>query len=198
MSEDINKNNNTITETEHKVKDASGNWYVICCQVGKELEAKAKLEEKIKSSPDIQKKIFEVLVPEEEEIVIKKGQKTTVRKALYKGYIYINMIFEPDTYNFVRSVTWIKGFLGGAKTQPLSEREINNIKMLVKKLEQSGPKVIRKFEVGDTVRIIDGAGKDLTGIVKEVNEEKSKLKVSLTFFGRPTVVELDFIQVEKV
>lgn len=198
MSDNVNKETKENTNLAQPIDRTVGSWYVLCCQVGKELEAKAKLEEKIKFSPSIQNKIFEVLVPEEEEIVVKKGKKVAVKKALYRGYIYVNMIFDPETYDFVRSVNWIKGFLGGSKTRPLSEKEVNNIKMLVKKLEQSGPKVVRKFEVGDTVRIIDGACKDLTGVVKEVNEEKSKLKVSLTFFGRPTVVELDFMQVEKV
>ncbi len=198
MSDNISQENNTISESKQETSVSLGNWYIVCCQVGKELDAKAKLEEKIKSSPEIQKKIFEVLVPEEEEIIVKKGQKTKVRKALYKGYIYVNMIFDPETYNFIRSITWIRGFLGGTKPQPLSEKEVNNIKMLVKKLENAGPKMVRKFEVGDTVRIIDGAGKDLTGVVKEVNEERSKIKVALTFFGRQTIVELDFIQVEKV
>lgn len=194
MSEQKNEQNLAI---ESKDNIESG-WYILCCQVGKELVIKSLLEEKIKSNPDIGNKIFEVLVPEEEEIQIKKSEKTKVKKAVYKGYIYIHMKLDPQTYNFVRSITGIKGFLGGSNPYKMSEKEIEGIKTLAEKLKGTTPKIVRKFDVGDTVRIIEGALKHSTGVVEEINEEKGKLKVALIFFGRQTVVELDFTQVEKV
>lgn len=191
---EVNKEKTPILQQQ----DDEKNWYILCCQVGKELEIKQRLEEKISSTAGIENKIFEILVPEEEEIQIKKGEKVKVKKAVYKGYIYIHMIITPETYSFVRSIAGVKGFLGGAKPQKLSEKEVASIKMLVNKLKSEAPKIVRKFEVGDTVRIIDGPFKHFTGVVDEINEEKGKIKVSITLFGRPTSMELEFIQVEKV
>ena len=173
-------------------------WYILCCQVGKELEIKERLEQKIATTAGLNEKIFEVLVPEEEEIQIKKGEKVKVRKAVYKGYIYIHMVVTPETYSIVRSITGVKGFLGGANPQKLSEKEVENLKKLANKLKSEAPKVVRKFEVGDTVRIVDGPFKHFTGVVDEINEEKGKVKVSITLFGRSTSMELEFVQVEKV
>ncbi len=172
-------------------------WYILCCQVGKELEIKERLEQKINNTPNIKEKIFEVLVPEEEEIQIKKGEKIRVKKAVYKGYIYIHMVITPETYSFVRSIVGVKGFLGGARPQKLSEKEVENLKKLADKLKSETPKIVRKFEVGDTVRIIDGPFKHFVGVVDEINEEKGKVKVSIKLFGRPTSMELEFVQVEK-
>ncbi|MCS7227721.1 MAG: transcription termination/antitermination protein NusG [Endomicrobia bacterium] len=191
------QNNNQTLPTDTQTLTDDG-WYIVCCQVGKELIAKKLLEEKIKTNPEIGSKIFEILVPEEEEIQIRKSEKTKVRKAVYKGYIYIHMKLDADTYNFVRSVNGIKGFLGGSNPQKMSKKEVNSLKILAEKLKGSAPKIVRKFDVGDTVRIIEGPLKHSTGVVEEINEEKGKLKVSLTFFGRQTVIELEFTQVEKV
>jgi transcriptional antiterminator NusG len=191
---EVNKEKTPILQQQ----DDEKNWYILCCQVGKELEIKQRLEEKISSTAGIENKIFEILVPEEEEIQIKKGEKIKVKKAVYKGYIYIHMIINPETYNFVRSISGIKGFLGGAKPQKLSEREVESIKKLANKLKSETPKIVRKFEVGDTVRVIDGPFKHFTGVVDEIDEEKGKIKVSITLFGRPTSMELEFVQVEKV
>jgi transcriptional antiterminator NusG len=191
---EVNKEKTPILQQQ----DDEKNWYILCCQVGKELEIKQRLEEKISSTAGIKNKIFEILVPEEEEIQIKKGEKIKVKKAVYRGYIYIHMIINPETYNFVRSIIGIKGFLGGAKPQKLSEREVESIKKLANKLKSETPKIVRKFEVGDTVRVIDGPFKHFTGVVDEIDEEKGKIKVSITLFGRPTSMELEFVQVEKV
>ncbi len=191
---EVNKEKTPILQQQ----DDEKNWYILCCQVGKELEIKQRLEEKISSTAGMENKIFEILVPEEEEIQIKKGEKIKVKKAVYKGYIYIHMIINPETYNFVRSIIGIKGFLGGAKPQKLSEREVESIKKLANKLKSETPKIVRKFEVGDTVRVIDGPFKHFTGVVDEIDEEKGKIKVSITLFGRPTSMELEFVQVEKV
>lgn len=185
---------NLVDET----KNVEEGWYIVRCQVGKEFTIKTLIEEKIKSNPEIANKIFEILVPEEEEIQIRKSEKIKVKKAVYKGYIYVHMVLESETYNFIRSITGVKGFLGGKNPYKMSEKEIEDVKKLAEKLKGSTPKIVRKFDVGDTVRIIEGALKHSTGVVEEIDEEKGKLKVSLIFFGRQTVVELDFTQVEKV
>ncbi|MCS7151664.1 MAG: transcription termination/antitermination protein NusG [Endomicrobia bacterium] len=188
----------TTEKMQHSLTSTESGWYIVYCMVGKELDVKYRLEEKIKTTDGMEQKIFEVLVPEEEEIRIKKGEKTKLRKAVFKGYVYINMVLTPETYNFVRSVSGVKGFLGGANPQKMSEKEVNEIKALAEKLKGSAPKVVRKFDLGDTIRIIDGPFRHFTGVVEEINEEKGKLKVVVTLFGRPTSVELEFTQVEKV
>lgn len=198
MSGESNNQQQGEVLISNQKKDINAGWYIIYCQVGKELVAKNLIEEKIKSTPGMENKIFEVLVPEEEEIQIKKGEKNVVRKATYNGYIYVNMILDAQTYWFIRGVTFIKGFLGGANPQKMSDKEIEGIKVLSERIKKSQPKIVRKFDVGDTVRIIEGPFKHFTGIVEEINEEKAKLKVTITVFGRPTPVELDFPQVEKV
>lgn len=192
-----NENMESIpTLQQDKLSQAA--WYIVYCMVGKELDVKNRLEEKIRSTEGMSEQILEVLVPEEEEIKIKKGKKIKERKAVFKGYLYVNMILTPETYNFVRSVTGVKGFLGGANPQKMSEKEVKEIKALAEKLKSSAPKVVRKFDLGDTVRIIDGPFRHFTGVVEEINEEKGRLKVAVTLFGRPTSVELEFTQVEKV
>ncbi len=173
-------------------------WYIVYCQVGKEPEIKSAIEEKIKNTPEVQDKIFEILVPEEEEIQVVRKKKIRVKKAIYKGYMYIHMILSPQTYWFIRSVPGIKGFLGGHQPEKMPEEEIKSVKMLAEKLKSEQPKIARKFDVMDTVRIIDGPFKHFTGVVEEINEEKGKVKMTITVFGRPTIVELDFSQVEKI
>ncbi len=195
----IEENNNQAEIlTSNQIRDINSGWYIVYCQVGKELVAKNLIEEKIKSTPGMENKIFEILVPEEEEIQIKKGEKNIVRKATYNGYIYINMLLDAETYWFVRNISWIKGFLGGATPQKMSQQEVEGIKILSERMKSSQPKLVRKFDLGDTVRIIDGPFKHFTGVVEEINEEKARLKVTITVFGRPTPVELDFPQVEKI
>lgn len=184
-----------LSDTE---KYSLSGWYIVFCKGGKELEIKKMIEEKVAAREDLKDKIIEVLAPEEEEIVIKKGQKIKLKKAVYKGYIYIKMKLSAETYDFIRSISGVKGFLGGANPQKISEKEIKNIKELTQELKESEPKIVRKFDVGNTVRIIDGPFKHFTGVVEEINEGKAKLKITLTVFGRPTSVELDFTQVEKV
>jgi len=198
MIEENNSQNQQVDTIQQNKSNVNSGWYVVYCQVGKEIIAKDLIEEKIRITPGMENKIFEVLVPEEEEIQIKKGEKTVVKKATYKGYIYINMILDSETYWFVRNISWIKGFLGGATPQKMSEKEVESIKILSEKLKSAQPKIVRKFDVSDTVRIVDGPFKHFTGVVEEINEEKGKLKIVITVFGRPTPLELDFSQVEKV
>lgn len=186
------------TSTQQKLSSTEAGWYIVYCVVGKELDVKNRLEEKIRTTEGMNEKIFEVLVPEEEEIRIKKGEKTKVKKAVFKGYIYVNMVLTPETYGFVRSVSGVKGFLGGANPQKMSAKEVSEIKALAEKLRSSAPKVVRKFDLGDTVRIIEGPFRHFSGVVEEINEEKGRLKVVVTLFGRPTSVELEFTQVEKM
>jgi transcriptional antiterminator NusG len=173
-------------------------WYIVYCQVGKESVIKNSLEEKIKSTVGMEQKILEVLVPEEEEIQIRKGKKMVIKKAPYKGYMYIKMIMEPSSYWFVRSTPGIKGFLGGRNPERMSEKEVSSIKSLLEKLRGSQPKIAKKFNLGDTVRIIEGPFKHFSGVIEEISDEKAKVKMVITVFGRPTPVELDFSQVEKI
>jgi|YNPBryBLVA2012_1023415.scaffolds.fasta_scaffold08816_5 transcriptional antiterminator NusG len=178
--------------------DEGFGWYIVYCTVGREMSIKHKLEEKIKKTSEMRDVIREVLVPEEEEIQIHNGRKKVVRKAPYKGYIYVHMRIEPRSYWFIRGTPGVKGFLGGSHPEPMNDREVASIKVLLEKLKTSQPRTARNFDLGDSARIIDGPFKHFTGIIDEIAEDKGKLKMVVTVFGRPTSVELDFSQVEKV
>jgi len=195
QKEDVNLNSEKNVSIE---TDSGAGWYIVYCQVGKESVIKSSLEEKIKNTAGMEQKILEVLVPEEEEIQIRKGKKLVIKKAPYKGYMYIRMVMEPSSYWFVRSTAGIKGFLGGRNPERMSEKEVSSIKSLLEKLKGSQPKIAKKFNLGDTVRIIEGPFKHFSGIIEEISDEKAKIKMVITVFGRPTPVELDFGQVEKI
>ena len=182
-----------MTENETKVETA-GQWYVIHTYSGYEERVQKALEQRIKFM-DAEDKIFKIEIPKEEEIEIRGGQRRTVAKKVFPGYVLVQMQMDDDSWNVVRNTPGITGFVGsGNKPTPLSEAEVNAI---LKRAEGS-PQVKVGFRKGENVRVVDGPFTDFVGVVDEINVAKGKVKVLLTLFGRETSVELDFLQVQRL
>ena len=177
-------------------------WYVIHTYSGYENKVKANLEHRIESM-DVKDRIFQVVIPTEEEIEIRDGQRRMVSRKRFPGYVLVDMLElrEGDeasnkAWYVVRNTPGVTGFVGsGNKPVPLEAAEVKNILRQMKAVE---PRVKVTFHVGQPVRIIDGPFVDFTGTVDDINLEKGKVKVLVSFFGRETPVELDFLQVERI
>ena len=172
-------------------------WYIVHAYSGQEKSIQAALMERIRRS-GMADKFGEVLVPTEEVVEMKKGAKATSERRFFPGYILVQMEMTDETWHLVKSTPKITGFVGGVgnKPTPVPQKEIDQIINQVKeRVEKPRPKVL--FEVGELVRIKDGPFTDFNGNVEDVNYDKSKIRVSVVIFGRPTPVELDFGQVEK-
>jgi len=172
-------------------------WYVVHAYSGQEKSIQAALIDRIKRS-GMAEKFGQVLVPTEEVVELKKGQKALSERRFFPGYILVQMDMTDETWHLVKSTPKVTGFIGGTamRPTPISDKEVENILHQVQEgVEKPKPKVL--FEVGETVRVTDGPFNDFNGSVEEVNYEKSKIRVSVLIFGRPTPVELEFGQVEK-
>ncbi|MBP7710952.1 MAG: transcription termination/antitermination protein NusG [Gammaproteobacteria bacterium] len=172
-------------------------WYVVHAYSGFENQVVRMLGERIQRS-GLQDSFGEVLVPTEEVVEMRDGQKRRSDRKFFPGYVLVQMEMNDDTWHLVKSVPKVMGFIGGTSDRPapITDREANAILQRVQEgAEKPRPKVL--FEPGEMVRVIDGPFNDFNGVVEEVNYDKSKLKVSVLIFGRPTPVELDFGQVEK-
>ena len=170
-------------------------WFVIHTYSGYEKKVKTNLEHR-KVSMGMQDKIHRVVIPEEEEVEIKDGQRRTVLRKIFPGYILVEMVLDEDSWYVVRNTPGVTGFVGaGARPVPLEESEVEAI---LKQMEAEAPKVKVAFSRGQTVRVIDGPFADFIGIVDNVNYEKGKARILVSFFGRETPVELDFLQIEKL
>jgi len=170
-------------------------WYVVHAYSGHEEKVKKNLEKRI-DSMDMHDKILEVLVPMEDEIEIKDGKRRHVQKRIYPGYILVKMKMSDDSWYVVRNTPGVTSFVGsGNKPVPLTEKEVKSI---LRQMKQEAPKIRVEFQVGESVRVVDGPFTDFHGKVDEINPEKGKLKVLVNMFGRETPVELDLLQVEKV
>jgi transcriptional antiterminator NusG len=168
-------------------------WYVIHAYSGHEDKVKKNLERRIESMQD---QILDVLVPMEDEIEIKDGKRRHVQKRIFPGYVLVRMRMSDESWYVVRNTPGVTSFVGsGAKPVPLQEKEIRSI---LKQMKQEAPKVRVEYELGESVRVVDGPFTDFMGKVDEINPEKGKLKVLVNMFGRETPVELDLLQVEKV
>lgn len=170
------------------------NWYVIHCYSGYENKVRHAIEQRIETM-GMDDKIFDVMVPTEEEIEIKEGKRRTVERRVFPGYVLVQMIMDEDSWYVVRNTPGVTGFVGmGNKPTPLTEQEVSQI---MKRMEAEAPVVKVTFKPGQKVRIIDGPFNDITGVVDEIDMERAKVRVMVNFFGRETPVELDFLQVEK-
>lgn len=172
-------------------------WYVIYTLTGKEDQVKNAID-KARSGTPYADRIFQVMVPTEDVVQVQKNKKVVRKRKFFPGYVLLDMVVDNETFWLIRSINGVSGFLGGDKPVPLSEREVQNILELTEVKEGSKPRPAVTFEKGESVRINDGPFKHFVGVVEEVNEEKAKLKAMVTIFGRPTPVELDFLQVEKI
>lgn len=175
----------------------SRKWYVVHVYSGFESKVKLSLEDRIRNSPHPEK-FGEVLVPTEQVVELVKGKKKESSRKFYPGYILVNMYLDDETWHIVTNTAKVTGFLGGGnRPTPITEEEANRI---LNRMEEGKQKPQPKyfFETGDEVRVIDGPFTNFNGTVEEVNPEKGKIKVLVSIFGRPTPVELEFVQVTKL
>jgi transcriptional antiterminator NusG len=172
-------------------------WYVVHAYSGFEKSVARNLVERIDRA-GMKDRFGEILVPVEEVVEMRAGQKKTAERKFFPGYVLVQMEMDDDTWHLVKSTPKVTGFVGGTATKPapISEKEVQAILDQMREgVEKPKPKVL--FEVGEVVRVIDGPFTDFNGSVEEVNYDKSKLRVSVMIFGRATPVELGFGQVEK-
>jgi len=170
-------------------------WYVVHAYSGMEKAAERNIVERINRA-GMQSKFGRFLVPTEEVVEIKNGQKKTTERRFFPGYVLVEMVMDDETWHLVKHTNKVTGFVGGAKNRPapISEEEVQKI---VSQMQVGTDKPRHKVEAGEYVRVKDGPFTDFNGTVEEVNYEKNKVRVSVTIFGRATPVELEFSQIEK-
>jgi transcriptional antiterminator NusG len=177
------------------VSENQKQWYIVHTYSGNEERVQRNLEQRVKYM-DSEGEISQVIVPTEEEIEVRNGQRHTVTKKILPGYVIIRMKLSDQSWGIVRNTPGVTGFVSsGNKPVPLQDEEVNRI---LKQMEAEAPKVKVGFRKGQSVRVIDGPFIDFMGIVDDISPEKGKVKVLLFLFGRETPVELDFLQVEKL
>lgn len=176
------------------VEKTEGDWYVVHTYSGYENKVRQNLLHRIESM-DAEDKIFEIVVPTQEEIEIKSGQRKAVQRKVFPGYVLVRMDMDEDSWSVVRNTPGVTSFVGmGTAPLPLSDAEAASI---IEGMTKEAPKVKVSLSVGDAVRIMDGPFSDFRGTIDEINQEKGKVKVLVSFFGREVPVELDFLQVER-
>ncbi|MFN2196325.1 MAG: transcription termination/antitermination protein NusG [Anaerolineales bacterium] len=169
-------------------------WFVVHCYSGYENKVRHNLEQRI-DSMGMKDRIFDVVVPTEEEIEVKDGKRRTVERRVFPGYILVNMIMTEESWYVVRNTPGVTGFVGmGNNPTPLRPEEVSSI---IRRMEADAPRIKVTFKPGERVRIVDGPFNDFRGTVAEIDMERAKVRVMVNFFGRETPVELDFLQVEK-
>ena len=172
-----------------------GEWFVIHTYSGYEERVKKNLEQRIKFM-DSENEILEVVVPAQEEIEVRSGQRHTVTKKILPGYVLVQMKLDEHSWSMVRNTPGVTGFVGsGNIPTPLQENEVGDI---LKQMSAEVPKVKVGFRKGQSVRVIDGPFIDFVGVVDEINMEKGKVRVFLSLFGQETPVELDLLQIDKL
>ncbi len=169
-------------------------WYVIHCYSGYENKVRHNLEQRIETM-GMRDRIFDVVIPTQEEIEVKDGKRRVIERHVFPGYVLVNMLMSDESWFVVRNTPGVTGFVGmGTEPAPLRPEEVSSI---LRRMEAEAPHVKVTFKVGERVRIIDGPFNDFRGTVAEIDQERSKVRVMVNFFGRETPVELDFLQVEK-
>lgn len=180
-----------IGQTDNK----DARWYVVHTASGHEARVSETLRQRVETM-GLEGKIFELLVPTQDRVVIRGGKKSTIKEKIFPGYLLVKMILDDPTWLAVRTTAGITGFVGtGNKPTPLSEAEVLNIQKFI---SAPAPRFKTKFSVGEAVKITDGPFADFLGTIHEMDEEKGKVKVLVSIFGRETPVELDFLQIAKV
>ena len=173
----------------------SAKWYVIHTQTGYENKVKQALEQRI-ISLNVENKIFSVVIPIREIIVVKKGKKNKATEKVFPGYVLIRMILDDNSWLVVRTTEGVTGFVGtGLRPTPISEKEVQAI---MKFVQQEQPKFKTKFSIGEAVKITEGPFADFLGSIESIDDERGKVKVLVSIFDRETPVELDFLQVAKL
>ncbi len=185
------------SEDEELVPGEEGDqraWYVIHCYSGYENKVRHNLEQRIETM-GMKDKIFDVVIPTQEEIEVREGKRRVVERHVFPGYVLVNMILTEESWYVVRNTPGVTGFVGmGNQPTPLRPDEVSQI---LRRMEAEAPHIKVTFKVGERVRIVDGPFNDFRGTVSEIDMERTKVRVMVNFFGRETPVELDFLQVEK-
>lgn len=173
-------------------------WFVIHTYSGYENKVKNNLESRVQTM-SMEDKIFSILVPTEEELEVKNGKKKVIQRKVYPGYVLVEMIMTDDSWYVVRNTPGVTGFVGssgaGSKPTPLLPEEVKGI------LRQMGVEDVRPkldFQIGEVVRLVEGAFADMVGTIEEVHDDSQKLRVLVSMFGRETPLEVDYTQVEKI
>ena len=175
--------------------DEEGRWYVVHTYSGYENKVKQNLEHRIESM-EMRDQIYRVVVPDEEQIEIKNGQRRTVKRKMYPGYVLVQMRLSDDSWYVVRNTPGVTGFVGlGTRPTPLEQDEV---KKILKQMEEEAPKVNVNYQVGQAVKINDGPFTDFEGVVDGIDQERGRVRVMVSFFGRDMPVELDFLQVMRL
>lgn len=178
-----------------KSKIPGANWYVVHTYSGHESKVATTLKQRV-DSQKLSDKVLDILVPTQEKIEIKEGKKNTIKEKIFPGYLLVHMVLDDTTWLAVRTTPGITGFIGTAnKPTPLPEDEVETIKRF---MSMEAPKFKAAFRVSEAVKITDGPFSEFLGSISEIDEEKGKLKVLVSIFGRETPVELDFLQVAKL
>jgi len=184
----------TSEEAEEPEIDDGRAWYVLHSYSGYENKVRLNLEHRI-ASMNMEDRIFQVIVPTEEEIEIRDGSRRKTKKRVFPGYILVQMILDDDSWYVVRNTPGVTGFVkSGPRPSPLRPDEVDQI---MKRMARHAPKIKVAFREGETVRIVSGPFADFVGTVDELNLDKGRVRVLVAFFGRDTPVELDFVQVQK-
>jgi transcriptional antiterminator NusG len=172
----------------------AGKWFVLHTYSGYENKVRKSIETRIEAL-DLTDRVYEIVVPTQDEIEIRSGQRHTVQKKVFPGYVLVRMEMDDDTWYALRNTPGVTGFVNINNVPiPLPDSEVQGI---LKGMTAEAPKVKVSFAVGDTVRITDGPFADFRGEIDEINQEKGKIRVLVSFFGRETPVELDFLQAER-
>ena len=177
------------------VEDDNCYWYVVHSYSGYENKVKRNLDQRIETM-GMQDRIFRVVVPTEEEVEIRDGQRKTSRKRVFPGYILVQMIIDEESWYVVRNTPGVTGFVGsGTEPTSLTPEEVENI---LSRMEAEQPRIKVSFRIGETVRITEGPFAEFMAVVDEIYADRGKVRVLVSFFGRETPVEMDFLQVERI
>lgn len=181
-------------EEDDSDEEDPADWFVIHCYSGYEKKVRHNLEQRIETM-GMRDMIFDIIIPTQEEVEVKDGKRRTVERHIFPGYVLVNMILTEESWFVVRNTPGVTGFVGmGNLPTPLRPEEVAQI---IKRMESDSPMVNVTFKQGERVRIVDGPFNDFRGVVADIDMERAKVRVMVSFFGRETPVELDFLQVEK-
>lgn len=195
---DVETTDNDAQSDQEATPDDGRRWYIIQTYSGYENKVTLNLEQRIRSM-DMTDRIFQVIIPIEEEIEIHQGQRRTVQKKMFPGYVFVQMVMNDDSWYVVRNTPGVTGFAGStiedrSKPTPLEDEEVGRI---LRQMQTAQPRINIGFKLGDTVRVSDGPFADFLGTVDDINFDKGKVRVLVTMFGRETAIEMDFLGVEK-
>ncbi|MDR2099008.1 MAG: transcription termination/antitermination protein NusG [Rickettsiales bacterium] len=185
-------------ETQNtETKKDSARWYVVYVHSGCEKAVVTRLEEKIKKAR-MEDSFVEILIPSQETVEIKQGKKVKVEKKFFPGYVLIHMVMNDETWHMVKDIPLVSGFLGSrTKPSPVTEKDAANLIHRLENKEENFASAIH-YDVGEQVKVNEGPFASFNGIIERVDDEKQRLKVSVSIFGRPTQVDLGYTQVEKI